>query len=109
MTPKKDWKRGFLENYAETGNVKASAESNGVTKQAVYQAKKRSPKFAEQFEEARAEAADHLEGVAFKRAEDSSDTLLIFLLKGLKPKVYGDKRTYGFDPEAPLSVSLKWE
>lgn len=91
MTAKKDWKPDFLEAYAESGNVKASAEGAGVTKQAVYQARKRSERFAEQFQQARDEAADHLEGVAFKRAEDSSDTLLIFLLKGLKPETYGDR------------------
>ena len=108
MTPKKDWKPAFLEAYAESGNVKASAQAAGITKQNVYAARKKSKTFAEQFKRAREEAADNLEGVAFKRAEESSDTLLIFLLKGLKPETYGDKVRHGGIPGAPVEVVVKW-
>ncbi len=91
MTRKKDWKPVFLEAYRENGNVKEAAEAAGVTKQAVYKARKAGAAFAEQFDRARDELADDLEAVAIRRARDKSDTMLIFLLKGLKPNVYGDK------------------
>ena len=108
MTPK-NWKPAFLEAYAESGNLKESAESVGVTRQAVYDAKKRSKVFAAEVAVAREHAADELEAVAIKRAKDHSDTLLIFLLKGLKPDTYADKKVHGFDPDQPLKISLKWE
>ena len=108
MTPKKDWKPAFLEKYAETGNISAAADHAEVSRTAVYKAKKEK-QFGARFEQARLEATDALEGEAFKRAKGSSDTLLIFLLKGLKPETYGDKKTHGFDPEQPLKIALKWE
>ena len=109
MPPKKDWKPAFLESYRESGNVKASAAAAGVSKQAAYKAKKNNKAFSAEWDEARIEVADTLEAEAVQRAKDHSDTLLIFLLKGLKPETYGDKRTHGFDPNAPLKIDLKWE
>ena len=42
------------------------------------------------WELAKQQAIDELESVAFTRAKKYSDTLLIFLLKALKPDVYRD-------------------
>ena len=108
MTDKKGWQPVFLEKYAETGNLSRSAEYADVSRTAVYKAKKQKA-FGEQFAAAREEAADGLEAVAFQRARETSDTLLIFLLKGLKPDVYAERTRHGFDQDAPLRIQLKWE
>jgi len=47
--------------------------------------------FAVAWDDALESGADCLEDIAFKRAERSSDTLLIFLLKARRPKKYCDK------------------
>lgn len=103
----KNWKPVFLDAYAETGNVKESATLAGVTKQAVYKARKNSKAFAADFTQAREEAGDVLEGEAFKRAKSTSDTLLIFLLKGLKPETYGDRIRHGGDPGNPIEHAIQ--
>lgn len=108
MPSKKDWKPAFLENYRESGNVKASAEAAGISKQAAYKARKNNKAFREEWEAAREEVADTLEAVAVTRAKDHSDTLLIFLLKGLKPDTYGDRVRHGGIPGSPLEVVVKW-
>jgi hypothetical protein len=109
LPSKKDWKPVFLENYRESGNVKESAEAAGVSKQMAYKARKMNKAFREEWEAAREEVGDTLEAVAVSRAKDHSDTLLIFLLKGLKPETYGDKTRHAFDQDSPLRVTLKWE
>jgi hypothetical protein len=106
LTPKKDWKPAFLEAYRESGNVTESAEAAGVTKQAVYKARKSGKAFREEWETAREELADDLEAVAVKRARNSSDTMLIFLLKGLKPDTYGDKLKHLGDPARPVEIVI---
>lgn len=108
MTPKKDWKPDFLENYRESGNVQASAKAAGITKQAAYKARKTNKVFRQEWEAAREEVADTLEAVAVTRAKDHSDTLLIFLLKGLKPETYGEKVRHGGLPGSPLEVVVTW-
>lgn len=109
MSRKKDWKRVFLHAYAQSGNAKESAEAAGVSEQAVYKARKTSKTFAEQFEEAREYLADDLEAVAVGRARERSDTMLIFLLKGLKPDTYADRVRHGGDPQAPIKVVVSWK
>jgi len=91
LTAKKDWKPAFLEKYSETGNISAATGHAEVSRTAFYKAKKNSQTFADKVEAAKMEAGDNLEGVAFQRAQKTSDTLLIFLLKGLKPETYGDR------------------
>lgn len=108
MTIKKDWKPAFLANYRESGNVSASAAAAGITKQAAYKARRTNKVFREEWEASREEVGDTLEAEAVARAKDHSDTLLIFLLKGLKPDIYGDRVRHGGIPGAPLEVVVKW-
>lgn len=85
------WYGAFLAEYAQTGHVAQSAAAAGVSRHAVYKARERDEEFARAYEIARKHVADELEATAVARAKKHSDTLLIFLLKGLKPDVYGDK------------------
>jgi DNA-binding XRE family transcriptional regulator len=85
---KETWQPRFLKAYEELGTVTHAATAAGVARSTVYQVEKNDPEFAAAFEEAREAAADRLERVAIQRAEETSDTLLIFLLKALRPEKY---------------------
>jgi glutamate synthase domain-containing protein 1 len=82
------WREVFLHSFKECGNIRKASEDAGITRQAVYYAHKRDPAFRVLYDEAREESIERLEEVARKRAKDSSDNLLIFLLKSMRPEVY---------------------
>lgn len=80
MTPKKrrtfsEWRPDFLEALREFGVVSYAAKSAGVERATVYQARKRSAKFAAEWDEALAEATDSLELEARRRAADGVQRL----------------------------------
>jgi hypothetical protein len=107
LTPKKSvWKPVFLEGLRAHGNVTKAARDAGITRSNVYTERKRSETFAEEWDNARAEIGDRLEDVARQRAEGGSDTLLIFLLKGLKPDTYGERIKHQGDKDNPLEVNV---
>lgn len=101
-------KRAFLLSFAECGNIRRAAEESGVTRRAHYFWLKEDPDYAEAFEDAKEMAIEALEEEARRRAHDGvdkpvfykgdkvatvkeySDTLLIFLLKSLRPEKYRD-------------------
>jgi hypothetical protein len=96
VTPKKTVRRRdamegrepFLAAFRRSGNVRAACEVAGVARQVVYRWRERDETFAEAWVEAKAEAIEVLEHEAHRRAMNSSDTLMIFLLKAAKPEVY---------------------
>jgi hypothetical protein len=59
-----------------------------VSRSHVYETRQKDPKFAEAWDQAREDAADSLEAEAVRRARAGSDTLLIFLLKAVRPEKY---------------------
>ena len=82
------WHGVFLRSFRACGIISRAAEDAGVTRQAVYYAHKRDPEFRALYDEAREESIEVLESVARGRATESSDNLLIFLLKAARPEVY---------------------
>jgi len=62
------WKPAFLAALRETGNVTQSAEIAGITREGVYKARRRSNKFAEDWDSALEYATDALEREARRRA-----------------------------------------
>jgi len=82
------WQSVFLSSFSQCGNITRSSEAAEVTRQAVFYAYKRDPDFRALYEEAKEESIERLEDVARKRATESSDNLLIFLLKSMRPEVY---------------------
>lgn len=94
-----EWETRFLKLYRESGNVTLSAKGAGISRAMVYKRRKENLAFAAIMDEAREESIEILEAVAQKRARESSDTLLIFLLKSLKPDTYGDRLRVTYDKE----------
>lgn len=88
---KEDAAPKFLAHYRNNGNVRAACKVAGISRQTFYDWKKYDAAFAAAFEIAREESIDVLEAIARKRAQESSDTLVIFLLKSLRPEVYRER------------------
>lgn len=116
----------FLAAYAGSGNISHSARAAGVDRGTHYKWLA-DPAYAEAFKQADAQAGDILEAEARRRAVDGvdepvgwykgepggmvrrySDTLLIFLLKGRKPDVFGDRQRLEHTGKdgAPLRVEI---
>ena len=72
--------------------MRVSAHGAGIDWSTAYRSRRRSPRFAAQWDAAIEEAADELEAEARRRAMATSDTLLIFLLKGARPERYRDRQ-----------------
>ena len=116
--PKKEpvWQRAFIAALAETGIVAHAAKAAKVGTAAVYSLREVDAAFAEEWRLARESAADRMETEALRRAIEGtlepvygsggyregtkkvgsirrySDTLLIFLLKGIRPEKYRERR-----------------
>ena len=85
-----DWRARFLELVASTGNVSLAASAVQISRSTPYARAGRDPRFAAAWAEAEAKAIDVLEAEARRRALTSSDALLMFLLRSLRPERYRD-------------------
>lgn len=85
------WKK-FYALLETSGNVSLSAHGAAIGRTTVYEAMRTDPAVAERVGDAKECAIAHLEEEARRRAMSSSDVLLIFLLKSLRPERY--RETY---------------
>lgn len=91
-TPKKTWQELFLGKLRTSGNVSLACKAARVGRTTAYRQREDDQQFAAAWATALEDAADALEAVAWKRASTGqSDTLLIFLLKGLKPEKFRER------------------
>lgn len=82
------WAQGFLDLFAQTGNVMLSARGAGVDRRTPYDLRARDERFAQAWTEADEAATQVLEAEARRRAMATSDRLLEFLLKARRPATY---------------------
>ena len=68
--------------------MRASAQAAGIERRKAYSYREKHESFTKQWNEALDEAIERLEEIARQRAENSSDTLMIFLLKSHRPGKY---------------------
>jgi hypothetical protein len=101
------WHGTFLTLLAETGNITLAARGAGVDRGTAYDHKHLFPEFSEAWEMAIEEAVDILEAEAWRRAKSQSDTLMIFLLKGLRPGKYREIVKQVITGPAVLPISLE--
>ena len=76
---------------AESGNVLAACREAKVSRQVAYRYRASHPGFAAEWDAAMEDAIDLLEGIARRRAQTTSDVLLIFLLKGIRPEKFRER------------------
>lgn len=100
--------QAFLDAYSETCNISRAANVADVARQRHYIWLESSEEYSAAFAAVKEQAADSLEDEAVRRAHEGvekpvtiagkrevvreySDTLLIFLLKGLRPEKYRER------------------
>jgi len=83
-----DWRPRFVEVLSNSANVRAACRAAGIDRKTAYRHRARNAAFAQEWDAALKEAAEILEAVAWQRAKEKSDVLLIFLLKALMPEKY---------------------
>jgi len=79
----------FLRHFEESGSVSLAAERTGIARNTAYQRRKVDPAFALGWKNATEMAAEALRDAAIARAHAGDDRLLMFLLRMLRPEVYG--------------------
>lgn len=89
-TSKRGWRKRFIAALRDSANVRWACMQAGVTRQAAYQYREDHEKFKAEWDEALEDACDILEGRAWQRSE-TSDPLLIFLLKAHRPGKYRER------------------
>lgn len=87
-------KKKFIEKYPELYTVTATCEGIGIGRQTFYDWLNDTD-FAQEYEQTKEAVADNLEAKALERAMAGlSDTLIIFLLKGLRREKFGDRHEF---------------
>lgn len=104
--PDAEWMGAFLALLAASPNVTLAAQGAGISRSKAYQYRKEDPGFAAKWDDAIGESIDRLEAAAFKRAEETSDTLAIFLLKSHKPDVY--RETINQNQSGGLKIQVEY-
>ena len=85
------WAKHYLVTLALTGNKTTAAQHAGVHFGAIKKAAQLNAEFAELEDMAREISIGRLEAIGRARAEKSSDLLMMFFLKAMRPGVYRDK------------------
>lgn len=103
MKPKQ--RETFLNALHDGRTVKAAAARGGHSESTFYRLRKRDLKFQSMWDEAleagHQKRADELEAIAEKRARQGDSTLLIFLLKSLRPERFCDRLRLSRGTERP--------
>lgn len=97
----------FLRLLASGMSVTSACEGAGINRVYAYQLRRSNPEFAAKWEEALESATDALEERARERAMESSDTLMIFLLKANRREKYAglDRVAIVGDADNPVRVT----
>jgi len=94
----------FLEKLRESGDVSLSARAAGISRSTVYDWRRKWKTFEGEWDDAKEEGVDGLEGEAWRRARKHSDRLLMFLLKAYRRDVFGDQVKVDQSVDAKLSI-----
>jgi hypothetical protein len=87
-----DWHETFLKVLASGATVETAARTAGRSRKTAYEHRKSNKEFAELWDDALEAGTDLLEEIAFARAREYSDVLLLALLKARRPSVYTDRQ-----------------
>ena len=94
----------------ESANVRAACVAAGVVRSTAYKWREEDADFAAEWDAALEDACDLLESTAWQRAHESSDTLLIFLLKAHRPEKYREtvKQEHSGSVTLPVEYVNDW-
>ena len=102
----------FLECLRDSGNIRASAKAAGVPRRTAYNWRERFVTFRNEWDDAMEDACDILEETAWKRAvKESSDRLLMFLLKAHRPDRFKERSQVEHSGQGggPITITMTWD
>ena len=85
----------FLQTLALGSSVSKACHVINISRTTAYRIRKKDPDFRSAWDDAVETGTDKLEDTALNRAEESSDQLLMFLLKGRRPSKFAERRLSG--------------
>lgn len=117
--------KAMIQGFADTCNVVRAAKLARISRKIHYVWLEKHPDYAAVFEKTKRHAADYLESVAVERATTGwsegiyyqgsrcgsvrrySDGLLMLLLRGAKPELYGNKTEISGPQGTPIQATIK--
>lgn len=100
-------KAAMLVALSKTGNVSAAARAADISRSTHYEWMETDPAYREAAAEAFEVAIEVLEAAARQRALHGSDTLMIFLLKSLRPERYRERYEVRHDTTRQLADRIR--
>jgi hypothetical protein len=85
----KKWKEVFIDAYSRIPIIRVAAGAANVSRQTVYEARRRDMDFADRMASAEIDGAEGLEARAHQMASAGNERLLMFLLEHVLPEKYG--------------------
>jgi len=85
-----EWTPVFLAALQQLPNVRAACQKSGVSRSEAYRLRAQDPTFAQAWHEALQDGIDVIEATMMARAMKRDTVAGIFLLKNLRPEVYGE-------------------
>jgi hypothetical protein len=85
-----EWKQLFLTALQNFPNIRAACQKAGISRSLAYKARSLDPAFEDEWIKAIQDGVDVIEATLMARAMRSDTTAGIFLLKNLRPEVYGE-------------------
>ena len=85
-----EWTPVFLAALQQLPNVRAACQKSGVSRSEAYRLRAQDPPFAQAWHEALQDGIDVIEATMMARAMKRDTVAGIFLLKNLRPEVYGE-------------------
>ena len=85
-----EWAPAFLAALRQLPNIRAACRKAGISRSEAYRLRSADPEFAASWHEAMQDGIDVIEATMMARAMKRDTVAGIFLLKNLRPQVYGE-------------------
>lgn len=86
-----DWIETFLATLRKLPVVRIACQQAGISRALAYQWRQSNEEFRKQWDDAKEDGIDTVEAAMLVRAQQKDTVAGIFMLKNLRPSVYGDK------------------
>jgi hypothetical protein len=100
-TAEKD--RTFLTALSEGASITSACDAAGYGRRTAYDWREKDLEFRAAWDDAVEAGTDRLEDAAYQRGKETSDTLLIFTLKGRRPQKWSEKHQMTIDARVAVA------
>lgn len=99
------WREPFLDLLRAYPHVTRAADMVGVDRRRAYRERSADPDFASAWDQAWKQGITAAEHIGLEMGLNGNATMMIFMLKGLKPDVYGDHQRISAPGGGPVAVA----